>query len=254
MMGGGGLGGLGGKGPRETPIYGPYKVVQEPLFKLPVADPTGIRELKVQTAIEVPPDRGTIPLQILAHGMSYDAAASQVKKAFDDLKKIGSNAGCSFKIGHYNPPMKVGEKWRAGGQASISAEVAGQDADKRIETTNTCFKALREYIASMPEYSTKPPEAFGVIPPVLPPFELWTVENFDKHREALVTQANERLKVVQKADAKMWDHADVQCTSAGVVTVAEASSHAVTLQLEMLCPVSIAETASDPGTVRKPAK
>ncbi|MCC6808616.1 MAG: hypothetical protein IT381_14425 [Deltaproteobacteria bacterium] len=83
---------------------------------------------------------------------------------------------------------------------------------------------------------------------------MWSVESLDKHREALVTQANERFKHVQKADARLWDHADVQCTSSGVVTVAESSSHGVVLQLEMLCPVSPAETASDPGTARKVPK
>lgn len=251
LGGGGGLGGIGGAPGRLPPQYGPYKVVPEPLIKLPIADPTGLHELKVQTSIEVPPDRGTIPVTIIAHGSTYDSAAGQIRKAFDDLKKIGSAGGCSFKIGHYVPPMKVGEKWRGGGQASISAEVSGQDADKRIETANVCFKGLREYIAALPKYEQKLESAFDVVPPVLPPFEMWTVESFEKHRDALVTQANERLKAVQKADAKMWDHADVQCSSAGVITVAESSSHSVTLQLEMVCPVSIAETASDPGTARK---
>jgi hypothetical protein len=52
----------------------------------------------------------------------------------------------------------------------------------------------------------------------------------------------------------MWDHADVQCTSAGIITVAASSSHWVTLQLEMICPVSPAETASAPGTSRSPGK
>jgi hypothetical protein len=253
-FGGGALGGPAAAGGRLPPQYGPYHVIPEPLFKLPIADPTGLHELKMQTSIEVPPDRGTIPVTIVAHGGTYDSAAAQVRKAFDDLKKIGSAPGCSFKIGHYVPPMKVGEKWRAGGQASVSAEVTGQDPDKRIDTANVCFKGLREYISNLPKYEQKAESAFDVVPPVLPPFEMWTVESFDKHLDKLVTQANERLKAVQKADAKMWDHADVQCTSAGVVTVAEASSHVVTLQLEMVCPVSLAETASDPGTARKAPK
>ena len=64
------------------------------------------------------------------------------------------------------------------------------------------------------------------------------MEKLDKHLDALVTQANDRLKAVAKADAKMWDHPAMQCTSAGVVNVVSANSHFVTLQLEMLCPVS----------------
>lgn len=253
LMGGGGLGGAVGGG-RQPPQYGPYKVVPEPLFKLPFADPQELHALKIQTAIDVPPDRGTIPVAIVGHGASFDGAAAQIKKAFDDIKKIGSTSGCSAKIGHYAVPVKVKDKWRGGGEASVSAEVAGLDPDARIERANTCFKALREYIAGLPPYKAGDADMFDVIANPIPPLEHWTVESYEKHRDALVTQANERLKQVQKADARMWDHADVQCSSAGVITVAGSSSHSVTLQLEMVCPVSIAETASDPGTARKVPK
>jgi len=232
-------------------VYGPYGVVNKPLIELPSWDTAGRRELKLQTSIEVQPDRGTIPLLITAYGASFDSAAGQVRKAYDDLKKIGTKEGCGFLITHYAPPQKVGEKWRGGGSAEVYTDVAGQDADGRINRANGCFKGLREYLAAQPKDDGKATEAFTVTPPLLPPFERWSVEVLDKHRDALITQANERFKQVQKADARLWDHADVQCTSAGVVTVSEANSHGVTLQLEMLCPVSMAETASDPGTMRK---
>ena len=249
----GGAGGLmpsGLGGPRVPPLYGPYEVKGD-LIKFNLGD----RELRLQTAIEVPPDRGTIGLRINAYGNSYDAAADQVAKAFADLKKIGSTAGCGFKIGHYNPPdSSDNKKWEASGAASVWVDVAGQDPDQNIARANTCFKALREYRLGLPKYDGKAPANFEVLPPVLPPDIVWSVENLDKHREALVTQANERLKAVAKADAKMWDHADMQCTSAGVVMVAQSSSHSVTLQLEMYCPVSTAETGSGPGKVREGAK
>lgn len=254
---GGILGGLGGpSGPRVPPVYGPYAVVAEPLIKLPQSQPTGLRELKIQTSLEVAPDRGAIPLYIIAHGGTFDDSAAQVKKAFDDLKKFGSADGCGFQITHYAPPMKVGEKWRASGHAAIFATVEGLDPDARIARANSCFKPMREYLFGLPEYKEKDPAGFGIVPPVLPPFEIWSVEqkSLDKARDTLVTQANDRFKAVQKADARLWDHADVQCTSSGVISAVESGSHAVTLQLEMLCPVSPAETASDPGTTRKIGK
>src|SRR5690242_9946131 len=86
-------------GASVPPIYGPYKLVGEPLIKLPGDDPVGRRELRIQTSIEVPPDRGTIGVQILAHGGTFDAAAGQMRKAFDDLKKAASaDKSCSAKI------------------------------------------------------------------------------------------------------------------------------------------------------------
>jgi hypothetical protein len=254
---GGILGGLGGpSGPKVPPVYGPYPVVVEPLIKLPQSQPTGIRELRIQTSLEVAPDRGAIPLYVIAHAGTFDDSAAQVKKAFDDIKKFGSADGCGFQITHYAPPMKVGEKWRSSGTVNLYANVEGLDAEARITRANSCFKGMREYLFALPPYKEKDPAGFGVVPPVLPPFEIWSVEQktLDKSRDTLVAQANDRFKAVQKADARLWDHADVQCTSAGVVNAVESSSHAVILQLEMLCPVSPAETASDPGTTRKIGK
>jgi hypothetical protein len=249
MGGAGGLLPIGPSGPKVPPVYGPYEIKGD-LIKLGLGD----REMRLQTSIEVPPDRGTIPLRINAYGNTFDSAAEEMQKAFTDLKKIGSTAGCGFKIGNYDVPNSSDKvKWKTGGSAEVFADVAGLDPDARITRANLCFKALREYILGLPKYDGKPAAAFEVLPPWIGPAEIWSVENLDKHRDALVTQANERLKAVQKADAKMWDHGDMQCTSAGVVTVVQSSSHAVTLQLEMLCPVSTAEAGSGPGKMREGA-
>jgi hypothetical protein len=243
-LGGGALG-----GPKIPPVYGPYEVKGD-LIKIGLGD----RELHIQTAIDVPPERGTINLRINAHGNSYDSAAEQVHKAFTDLKKIGSSPGCGFKINHYvTPDSSDNKKWLTSGNADFWVDVTGQDPEARITRTNACFKALREYILGLPKYDQGQPEGFEVLQPIIGR-EVWSVENVDKHRETLVKMADERLKTVAKAEAKMWDHADVQCTSAGIVTVASSSSHWVTLQLEMICPVSPAETASAPGTSRIPGK
>jgi len=242
-------GGLGG--PKVPPVYGPYEVKGD-LIKINLGD----REMRIQTSIEVPPDRGTVGLGIKAHAGSFDAAAEQMTKAFADLKKIGATPNCGFKIGHYNVPTVNSDKkvWKTGGSAEIFVDVAGQDPDARITRANGCFKALREYIAGLPKYDSGSPAGFDVSENFFGPNETWSVETLEKHRDALVTQANERLKSVSKADAKMWDHADMQCTSAGVITVVSSSSHAVTLQLEMLCPVSPAETGSAPGKGRETPK
>lgn len=249
MLGGAGgmMGGIGG--PKVPPIYGPYGVKGD--F---IAINLGDRELRMQTAIEVPPDRGAVPVGIKAHGASFDAAAEQMTKAFTDLKKIGTAPNCGFKISHYNVPSKSGEQWKVSGSAEITVDVAGQDPDARITRANACFKALREYIAGLPKYDSGSPAGFDVSEAAIGPGEIWAVENLEKHRAALVTQADARLKAVAAADAKMWDHGDVQCTSAGIITVAQTNSHFVTLQLEMLCAVSAAETGSGPGKGRETPK
>jgi hypothetical protein len=251
LLGGGALGLPGGiGGPKIPPVYGPYEVKGD-LIKIGLGD----RELHIQTALDVPPERGTINLRINAHGNSYDSAAEQVHKAFTDLKKIGSSPGCGFKINHYQTPDSGdNKKWQASGNADVWVDVKDADPEARITKANACFKALREYILGLPKYDPgAQPEGFEVLQPILGR-EVWSVESLEKHRDALVKLADDRLKAVQKADAKMWDHADVQCTSAGIIQVASSSSHWVTLQLEMICPVSPAETASAPGTSRIPGK
>ena len=88
----------------------------------------------------------------------------------------------------------------------------------------------------------------------LGPDIVWSVQALDKHRDALVTQADARLKAVEKASAKAWDHADTQCTSGGVVEVAAVSSHFITLTLEMNCPVAAPENPTTrPRTGWRPA-
>ena len=240
LLGGGGGGGLLGGigGPKVPPVYGPYDVSSG------ISIGRGERELRIQTSIDVPPDRGTIAVRINAHGGTYDSAAAQMTTAFADLKKIGATGGCGYKINHYSAPnSKDNIKWKTSGSAEVWADVAGKDPDARITQANTCFKALREHVLGLPKYDNNSESGFEMSSgALLGPDEVWSVENLDKHRDALVTQANERLKAVQKADAKMWDHVDVQCTSVGVVQVASSNSHFVTLQLEMVCPVSAAET------------
>ncbi len=236
LGGGGGLlsgGGLGG--PRVPPVYGPYAVGD--LVKIGL----GEREMKIQTSIEVAPDHGTIGCSIKGHGGNFDGAAAQLTKAFADLKKIGATAGCGFKISGYTAPSsKDNLKWYTGGSAEIFADVGGQDADARITRANGCFKALREYLLAQPKYD---PGAQAEGFEIKGGDESWSVEkDLDKHRDTLVKQADDRLKAVEKASSKMWDHADMQCTSAGIVTIASSNSHFVTLQLEMICPVSPAET------------
>ena len=242
LLGGGGLPGLGGlTGPKVPPVYGPYEV-RGALIKIGLGD----AEQRMQFAIEVPPDKGTVPVSINAHGDSFDTAAAQMTTAFADLKKIGATPGCAFEIESYKvPDSSDGKKWKTGGTANISVNVEGKDPDARITAANACFKALREYILALPKYdSGAPAPGFEMSSGAFGRGEIWSVKDLTKHRDALVKQANDRLKQVQSADAKMWDHADMQCTSAGVVTVAEADSHWITLQLEMLCPVSPAETAA----------
>ena len=234
-MGGGGGGLLGGiGGPKVPPVYGPYAVGD--IVKIGL----GEREMKIQTSIEVPPDHGTVGCSIRAHGGTFDAAAAQMTKAYADLKKIGATAGCGYKLTSYVVPNSSDNlKWKAGGSAEIFADVGGQDADARITRANGCFKALREYVLAQAKYDTATAEGFEV----KSGDESWSVEkDLEKHRDTLVKQADDRLKAVEKASAKMWDHADMQCTSAGVLMVASSNSHFVTLQLEMLCPVSPAET------------
>ena len=240
MGGGGGLmpGGLGG--PRVPPLYGPYEVKGD-LIKLGLGD----REMRAQVAIEVPPDKAYAPIDISARGPNFDAAAAQVKKAMDEIKKLGSTAGCGFKITGYVPPNSSDNKvWKAAGSVEFWADMAGQDPEARIARSNTCFKALHEWIIALPKDDGKVAEFYSVDRPSLYPAISYTVENLEKHRDALVKQADDRLAAVAKANAKMWDHADMQCTSAGIITVASANSHSVTLQLEMYCPVSTAEPAS----------
>lgn len=239
MGGGGGLlpGGIGG--PRVPPLYGPYEVRGD-LIKIGLGD----REMKAQVAIEVPPDKAYAPIDISARGPNFDAAAAQVKKAMDDFKKIGTTAGCGFKVTGYVPPNSGDNKeWKGAGSVEVWADLAGQDPEARITRINTCFKALHEYIIGLPKDDGKAPEFFSVDRPSIFPAIAYTVENLEKHRDTLVKQADDRLAAVAKAGAKMWDHADMQCTSAGVITVASANSHSVTLQLEMYCPVSTAEPA-----------
>ncbi len=238
LLGGGGgllssVGGIGG-----PKVYGQYDNSSgNPIGR-------GERELRIQTAIEVPPDRGTTGVAINAHGGTFDSAAAQMQTAFADLKKIGGNPGCGFKIINYMVPnSKDNLKWKTGGAAEIFVDTAGKDPDARFAAANTCFKALREYILALPKYDSNTESGFEMSAgAAVGPDIVWSVEPMEKHREALVKQANDRLKAVQSADAKMWDHIDVQCTSAGVVQVAAANSHFVTLQLEMVCPVSAAET------------
>ena len=229
---GGLLGGIGG--PKVPPIYGPYSVGD--LVKIGL----GEREMRIQTSIEIPPDHGTVGCSIRGHGSNFDGAASQMTKAFADLKKIGATAGCGFKItGYVVPNSSDNLKWKTGGSAEIFADVGGQDPDARITRANGCFKALREYVLAQAKYDTATESGFEV----KSGDESWSVEkDLEKHRDTLVKQADDRLKAVQKADAKMWDHADMQCTSAGIVTVSSSNSHGVILQLEMICPVSPAET------------
>ncbi len=226
--------GLGGK------TYGQYD------NSTGIAIGRGERELKIQTSIEVTPDRGTIPVGINAHGGTFDSAAAQMTTAFADLKKIGATPGCGFKIVNYGVPnSKDNLKWKTGGSAEIFVDTTGKDPDARFAAANTCFKALREYILALPKYDSNTESGFEMSQgQSVGPDIIWSVEVLEKHRDALVTQANDRLKAVQKADAKMWDHADVQCTSAGVIQVAQVNSHFVTLQLEMVCPVSAAEALS----------
>lgn len=245
-----GLGSIGKSGPTVPPVYGPYEVGDIVKINL------GERERRIQTSIEVPPERGTVAVAIRAHGSNFDSAANQMATAFSDLKKIGANSGCGFKIGHYEvPDSSDNVKWKSAGVAEIHADVTGLDPEARLQRANSCFKPLREYILSRPKYDTGTNEGFEVKQTSgIGPMEVWSVESVDKHRDQLVTQANERLKSVQKADAKMWDHADLQCTSGGVIQVASSSSHAVTLQLEMLCVASPAETSSGPGKTREIAK
>jgi hypothetical protein len=240
LGGGGGLlpsvgGGIGG-----PKVYGQYDNSSG------ISIGRGERELKIQTAIEVTPDRGTTPVSINAHGGTFDSAAAQMQTAFADLKKIGGTPGCGFKVVNYAVPnSKDNLKWKTGGNAEIFVDTAGKDPDARFAAANTCFKALREYILALPKYDSNTESGFEMSAgQSVGPDIIWSVEPMEKHRDALVTQANERLKAVQKADAKMWDHVDVQCTSAGVVQVASANSHFVTLQLEMVCPVSAAEALS----------
>lgn len=250
---GGAIPGLGGGGPKVPPVYGPYEA-KNPGELVKIGLGVGDREIHIQSSIDVPPDRGVVPLRINAHGSSFDSAASQMTKVFADLKKIGSTSGCGFKITNYwVPNSSDNKKWTTGGGAEVYAEVTGKDPDQRIVVANTCFKALREYILGLPKYNTGDESGYEVLPPSIGPSEIWSVESLEKHRDALVAQANDRLKQVQKADAKMWDHADMQCTSAGMVTVASSSSHWVTLQLEMLCPVAVSEVGSGPGKVREGA-
>lgn len=249
MGGGGGLMPSGVGGPKVPPVYGPYEVKGD-FIKIGLGD----REMRLQTTLDVPPDRGTVPVGIRAHGASFDAAAEQMNKAFADLKKIGGNTNCGFTIGHYAVPTTSDKIWKSGGAGAVTVDVAGQDPDNRISRANVCFKALREYIKAQPKYDTGTPAGFEISEATFGPNEIWSVESLEKHRDALVTLANERLKAVSKADAKMWDHADMQCTSAGVIQVISSNSHSVTLGLEMLCPVSPAETSSGPGKTRELAK
>ncbi len=241
LFGGAGLlpsvGGVGLGGPK---VYGQYDNSSG------ISVGRGERELRIQTAIEVAPDRGTTPVSINAHGGTFDSAAAQMQTAFADLKKIGGNPGCGFKIINYAvPSSKDNKSWKTGGNAEIFVDTAGKDPDARFAAANTCFKALREYVLALPPYNAGSESGFEMSSgQAIGPDIIWSVEPMEKHRDALVTQANERLKAVQKADAKMWDHVDVQCTSVGVVQVASASSHSVTLQLEMVCPVSPAETVT----------
>ncbi len=250
LGGGGGLipDGVGGS---RTPFYGPYPV-QGDLIAIGLGD----RELRLQTSLEVPPDRGAVRVSIHARGNTFDLASQQIDKAYADLKKIGTASGCGYKLTGYKVPNSSdNKKWEASGTVEIHADVAGLDAEARVKRANQCFKPLREYVLGLPADDGKTDAAFEVKQgAAIGPDEVWTVESLDAHREALIKLANERLKHVQGADAKMWDHADMQCTSSGIVTVAQASSHFVTLQLEMLCPVSPAETGSAPGTTRIPGK
>lgn len=243
-----GVGGIGG--PKVPPVYGPY-AVRGDLIAIGLGD----RETRIQTSLDVPPDRGTIHIGIQGHGSNYDSAAAQMQNVFADLKKIGSTGGCGFRISSYVPPNSSDNlKWFTGGSAEIWADVTGKDQDARITQANTCFKALREYLMGRPKYDKGTESGADVTQGSIGVLEVWSVEKLDKYRDELVTLANERLKAVEKANSKMWDHADMQCTSSGIVTVAQSSSHSVTLQLEMLCPVSPAETGSAPGTTRIPGK
>lgn len=239
LLGGGGLlpsvgGSIGG------PKYGPYDVTSG----VPIG--RGKTELKIQTSIDVPPERGSIAIGINAHGGTYDAAAAQMTTAFADLKKIGTTSGCGWKVGHYDPPFsKDNLKWKTGGSAEIWADTTGLDADARFARINVCYKALREYVIALPKYDTNTAEGFEVSAgAALGPDIVWSVQALDKHRDTLVTQADARLKAVEKASAKAWDHADTQCTSGGVVEVASVSSHFITLTLEMNCPVAAPENAT----------
>lgn len=231
--GGGGLlsGGLGG--PRVPPVYAPPSVGD--LVKVGL----GERENVLQNSIQVPPDRGTANIRINAHGSSFDSAAAQMQKAFADLKKIGQTAGCGFQINHYVVPSSSDNlKWFTGGNVDVWADVTGKDPDARITQANTCFKPLREYILTLPKYDKGTESGFEM----KDSSEVWSVEKLDKHRDELMKLANDRMKQVESANSKMWDHADVQCTSVGEIQVASSSSHHVTLVLEMICPVSPAET------------
>jgi hypothetical protein len=215
----------------------------------------GEREARIQNSIEVPPDRGTVGLNINAHGGTFDVAVEQMNKVFTDLKKIGQTSGCGFRIDHYIVPASSdNKKWFTGGYASIWADVGGLDPETRITRANACFKPLREFILGLPKYDKGNDSGLEVKEMKIGGGETWSVENIDKHRDALVKLANERLAAVQKADAKLWDHADVQCTSVGEIQVSSSASHGVLLTLEMICPVSPAETASAPGTSRIPGK
>jgi|GEM_PF-2727113 len=235
LLGGGGgllpsVGGLGG-----SKTYGQYDNSSgNPIGR-------GERELRIQTAIEVVPDRGTTGVGINAHGGTFDSAAAQMQTAFADLKKIGGSPGCGYRVINYNVPFsKDNLKWKTGGAVEIWADTAGKDPDARFAAANTCFKALREYILALPKYDSNTESGFEMSAgAAIGPDIVWSVEPLEKHRDALVTQANERLKAVQKADSKLWDHTDVQCTSAGVIQVASSNSHFVTLQLEMVCPTTM---------------
>jgi hypothetical protein len=240
LLGGGGLGLPGGiGGPKVPPVYGPYEVKGGDLIKIGL----GEREVKIQNSIEVPPDRGTVNVRINAHGSSFDSAAAQMQKAFADLKKIGQTAGCGFKINHYIVPGSSDNlKWFTGGNVDVWAEVTGKDPDARITQANTCFKPLREYVLGLPKYDKGTESGYEMKEAILGPSEVWSVEKLEPHRDALVKLANDRMKAVESASSKLWDHADVQCTSVGEIVVANSSSHGVTLTLEMLCPVSPAET------------
>ncbi len=238
LGGGGGLlsGGIGG--PRVPPVYVPPGVGD--IVKVGLGD----RENTLQNSIQVPPERGTVNVRINAHGSSFDSAAAQMQKAFADLKKIGQTAGCGFQINHYVVPGSSDNlKWFTGGNVDVWADVTGKDPDARITQANTCFKPLREYILQLPKYDKGTESGFEMKEAALGPSEVWSVEKLDKHRDELVKQANDRMKQVESANSKLWDHGDVQCTSVGEVQVASSSSHHITLTLEMVCPVSPAETA-----------
>ena len=240
LLGGGGLGLPGGiGGPKVPPVYGPYEVKGGDLIKIGL----GEREVNMQNSIQVPPERGTVNVRINAHGSSFDSAAAQMQKAFADLKKIGQTAGCGFQINHYVVPGSSDNlKWFTGGNVDIWADVTGKDPDARITQANTCFKPLREYILGLPKYDKGTESGYEMKEAMLGPSEVWSVEKIAPHRDELIRQANDRLKSVEGATSKLWDHADVQCTSVGEVQVANSSSHHLTLVLEMLCPVAPAET------------